>query len=304
MNPVSASARRCARSGLAAILGALAINGIALADVSLMDDAGKTVTLASPAKRIISLSPGATELLFAAGAGAHVVGTVEFSDYPAAAATLPRVGNSATLDIEAIAALSPDLIIAWPHGAAQRQMAQLLRLKVPVFVSDPRSLADIAAALESFGRLAGSATAAATARQYRLHTDALRQAHAGAAPVRVFLQIWNSPLMTINDRHLIADALRLCGGRNVFGDAAVLVPTVGYEAVVAANPEAIIAIAEPAVARAWLANWQRWPALDAVRHGASFAIPAQLIAVPTARMFEGTSALCDRLDQTRRRRAQ
>ena len=279
-------------------------NGTAVAALTVIDDIGKPITLASPAKRIVSLSPGATELLFAAGAGAHVVGTVEFSDYPAAAATLPRVGNSATLDIEAIAALSPDLIIAWPYGAAQRQMQQLLRLKVPVFVSDPRSLADVASGLQSFGRLADSYTlAAAAAQKYRLRIEALRQTNSGAAPVRVFLQIWNSPLMTINDRHLIADTLRLCGGRNVFGDAPVLVPTVGYEAVLAANPEAIVAIAEPAAARAWLATWERWPGLDAVRYGARFAITGQTISIPTPRMLLGASALCDQLDQTRRRRA-
>ena len=276
----------------------------ALAALTVIDDSGKPVTLANPAKRIVSLSPGATELLFAAGGGAQVVGTVEFSDYPPAAAALPRVGNSATLNIEAIAALAPDLIIAWPHGAAQRQMAQLLRLKAALFISDPRSLVDVASALESFGRLAGSYTvAAAAAREYRLHIEALRQANSGAAPVRVFLQIWNSPLMTINDRHLIADALRLCGGRNVFGAAPVLVPTVGYEAVVAANPEAIVAIAEPAPARAWLATWERWPALDAVRYGTRFAIAGQAISTPSPRMLLGVGALCDRLDQTRRRRA-
>jgi iron complex transport system substrate-binding protein len=276
----------------------------ALAALAVIDDSGKGVTLAKPAKRIVSLSPAATELLFAAGGGAHVVGTVEFSDYPPAAAALPRVGNSATLNIEAIAALAPDLIIAWPHGAAQRQMAQLLRLKVPLFVSDPRSLADIASGLETFGRLTDSqSVATAAARQYRSGIEALRQANSGAAPVRVFLQIWNAPVMTVNDRNLIADALRLCGGRNIFGDAHALAPTVGYEAVVAANPQAIVAIAEPATARIWLKAWERWPSLDAVRYGSRFDLSGQTISVPTPRVLAGVNAMCVRLDQTRRRRS-
>ena len=289
---------------LAASFGILVAAGAPLAAVSVIDDSGKLVTLASPARRIVSLSPAATELLFDAGAGAYLVGAVEFSDYPAAAAALPRVGNSATLNVEAIAALVPDLIIAWPHGAAQRQMVQLLRLKVPVFVSDPRSLAEIAVGIERFGRLAGSsAIADAAAREVRSRIDVLRQANAGAAPVRVFLQIWNSPLMTVNDRHLIADALRLCGGHNVFGDAAILAPMVGFEAVIAANPEAIVAIAEPASARAWLAAWERWPQLDALRYGARFAIAGQTISIATPRALLGTSDLCEALKQTRRRRS-
>ena len=302
MNSIRARARPWHR--LAALLAILLASCTALAAVTVIDDTGKPVTLANPARRIVSLSPGATELLFAAGGGAHLVGTVESSDYPPAAAALPRVGNSATLNIEAIAALAPDLIIAWPHGAAQRQMTQLLRLKVALFVSDPRSLADVASGLESFGRLTDSlSVATAAAQRYRLGIEALRQANIGAAPVRVFLQIWNAPVMTVNDRHLIADALRLCGGRNVFGDADVLVPTVGYEAVVAANPETIVAIAEPATARAWLKAWERWPGLDAVRYGARFALSGQSISTPTPRMLLGVSALCDRLDQTRRRRS-
>jgi len=298
----------CARTWLWRQLGltlCMLLSGeAALAALTVIDDSGKGVTLAKPAKRIVSLSPAATELLFAAGGGAHVVGTVEFSDYPPAAAALPRVGNSATLNIEAIAALAPDLIIAWPHGAAQRQMAQLLRLKVPLFVSDPRSLADIASGLETFGRLTDShSVAAAAARQYRSGIEALRQANSGAAPVRVFLQIWNAPVMTVNDRNLIADALRLCGGRNIFGDAHALAPTVGYEAVVAANPQAIVAIAEPATARVWLKAWERWPSLDAVRYGSRFDLSRQTISVPTPRMLAGVSAMCDRLQQTRRRRS-
>ncbi len=289
---------------LAVSLCVFLFSGVVPAAISEVDDAGKTIKLARPASRIVSLSPGATELLFAAGAGAHLVATVDFSDHPASAAALPRVGNSATLNIEGIAALAPDLIIAWPHGAAQRQMAQLLHLNVPVFVSDPRSLADIAVGLERFGRLAGTnASAAVAARLYRQQIDALRQANVGVTPVRVFLQIWNSPLMTINDRHLIADALRLCGGRNVFGDAALLAPTVGYESVIAANPEAIVAIGEPAAARAWLAAWERWPGLEAVRYGSKFAIAGPTISTPTPRILVGTSALCDRLEQTRRRRS-
>lgn len=272
--------------------------------ITVVDDAGNSVRLSRPAQRIISLSPGTTESLFAAGAGMKVVGSVAPSDYPAAAASIAVVGDGFSIDPERIAALAPDLIVAWPHGAAQRQMAQLRRLGVPVFVSDPRSLAEIASSLEAFGRLADTGeVAAAAAASFRNRIDALRRSHADAAPLRVFLQIWGQPPMTVNDRHPIADVLRLCGGRNIFATAYPLAPTVGFEAVVAANPQAIAAIASRKPAADWLAAWRRWPGIAAVRANATFAIEPDLITRPTPRIVEGADALCKNLDLIRQRLA-
>ncbi len=270
--------------------------------ITVVDDAGNPVRLDKPAQRIVSLSPGTTELLFAAGAGMKVVGSVAPSDFPAAAASITVVGDSISIDPERIVALSPDLIVAWPHGAAQHQMAQLRRLGMPVFVSDPRSLAAIASGMEAFGKLADtSAVAAPAAAAFRARIDALRRAHGDALPLRVFLQIWGQPPMTVNDQHPIADVLRLCGGRNVFAGAPTLAPAVGLEMVVDANPQAIVAIASSGPAARWLAGWRRWTGIDAVAGRAMFAIEPDLITRPTPRIAEGAGVLCKNLDMIRQR---
>ena len=272
------------------------------AEIVLPDDRGETIRLPYPAARIVSLAPGLTEMLYAAGAGERLVGTVEFSDFPAAARALPRVGNSASVDPEHIAALRPDLVLAWPHGAGARQVDQLRRLGLPVFVSDPRNLDDIAQALETLGRLAGSEVQARlAARDYRQKLVRLRAIHADAPVLRVFVQIWSNPLMTVNDRHLITDALRICGARNVFGAQQQLAPTVTPEAVVAANPDVILAVAKSADAQKALDAWRKWPRLDAVRRDRLIAVDPDKLSRLTPRAIEGTATLCASLEKARQR---
>jgi len=170
----------------------------ALAAVSVKDDSGATLTLPRPAQRIVSLAPHLTELLFAAGAGASVVGVGAFADYPEAAKKLPQVGDSAMLDLERIVALKPDLLVVWRDGNSPQQLAKLATLGIPVYASELGTLADIASTLRRLGRLAGSEAAAEAraaafeqrVRAYRAQLDALRidvhdiaidrGAHAGA----------------------------------------------------------------------------------------------------------------------------
>jgi iron complex transport system substrate-binding protein len=212
---------------LHAVLLALGASTAAHADVTARDDDGNTVTLAAPAQRVISLAPHATELVYAAGGGAKLVGTVTYSDYPPAARAVPRIGNNKALDLERIAALKPDLIVAWRHGNAERQTDALRALHIPLFFSEPRHLDDIATSLGRLGALLGTQPAAdAAAAAFRRDIAALRARYAARAPVTVFFQVWDRPLMTLNGAHLISDAIELCGGRNVFASLKPLVPTV------------------------------------------------------------------------------
>jgi len=116
----------------------------ASAQISVRDDYGKEVRLEKPAGRIVSLAPHLTELVYAAGAGAQLVGAVEHSDFPAAASSLPRVGGDARIDLEAVIALRPELIVAWPNAGSLRAVERLAELGLPVFRSEPRELDDIA----------------------------------------------------------------------------------------------------------------------------------------------------------------
>lgn len=271
----------------------------AQAGVVLQDDAGRDVRLAAPAQRIISLSPHITELLFAAGAGERIVGAVEYSDYPEAAKKIPRIGDSQRLDLERIARLKPDLLVAWQHGG-ERVIDQAKRLGVPVFLSNSKKLANIPATIEAIGKLAGVETSAQRASgAFRTRLNKLAQLHANKPPVRVFFQIWNSPVMTINSEHLISDALRTCGGVNVFAALPLLAPVIDTEAVLAANPDIIIASGDDEKRPSWLDDWNAWPRITAVRNQQITSIPSGMITRHSPRILDGIELLCRQLDTVR-----
>lgn len=271
--------------------------------VCVVDDVGREVCLDGAAQRIVSLSPAATELLFASGAGDRVRGTVDYSDYPSAASSIPRIGSHARLDMERLVAMQPDLIVAWRSGNPAEQVAPLEALGFTVFYSEPLQFEDVATSLERFGRLAGTeATADAVAAEYRAEIAALRARYATAAPVRVFYQIWDEPVMTVNDTHLIGQALKLCGGVNVFGELERQVPRLDRESVLAAEPEAIVAGGMGEKDTDWLDGWARFRQIPAVRRGNLYFVPPSLIQRPTPRLAEGTGVLCQKLERARAQR--
>jgi iron complex transport system substrate-binding protein len=281
----------------------------ARAAVSVVDDAGRTVTLAQPAARVISLAPHTTELVYAAGGGARLVGAVSYSDYPPEANALPRVGSNSALDLERIVALRPELIVVWRHGNDTRQLDKLRALGIPLFVSEPHKVDDVATNLERLGTLLGTeSTARAAAQRYRDEIARLRARYAARPVVSVFYQVWDRPLLTLNGAHIVSDAIALCGGRNVFGELSARVPTVSVEAVVAANPEAIVTAAKGATAPSPdaplpdLARWRAWPRMTAVARGNLFAIDGDLINRPGPRLAEGIDALCRDLETARAKR--
>lgn len=286
------------------VLGALLLAGTpARAALVLDDDTGRAITLPGPAQRIVSLAPHVTELIYAAGAGTHLVGAVEYSDYPEAARKLPRVGGYSRLDLEAIAALRPDLVIAWKSGNRDDHLARLRALGIPVFVTEPRELEDVARSLGTIGRLAGTEGAAeAAAQAFRARRDALAARYGSRPPVRTFYQIWDQPLMTVNGEHLISKVIRLCGGENVFAGLPTLAPKIGVEGVLAANPEVIVASGMGEARPEWLDQWKRWPALTATVRGNLYFIPPELIQRHTPRILDGATQLCGFLEQARQKR--
>ena len=284
-------------------LAAWMIVAAAHADISVKDETGASVHLKAPARRIVSLAPHITESLFAVGAGEQVVGTVEYSDYPAAARRIQRIGGYSRIDLEAVIALKPDLVMAWQSGNSQPQIEQLKALGLTVYVTQPNTMEDIADQLERFGQLAGTgAVAQKTAQEFRQRLSRLRSANAGKARVRVFYQIWKTPLMTVGGPQIISDAIRLCGGENVFGQLQQMAPTVSVEAVLQADPEAIVATGMGDARPEWLSDWEKWTQLTAVKRGNLFHINPDLMQRHTPRILDGTELLCQLLDSARQRR--
>jgi len=272
---------------------------VAWSEIRVTDDAGQEIVLQQPAERIVSLSPHITELLFAAGAGSAVVGVSEYSNYPAAAETIPRISGGGGLDMEATVALRPDLVVAWQSGNPDQQVKHLQLLGLPVFLSEPRRLEDVPQTIRKLGTLAATRTPAIEqAAAYEERLADLRSRYSQQPEVSVFYQIWTNPLMTVNGEHLISDVMQVCSGRNVFDQLPTLAPQIDVEAVLVVNPDVIIIGADTAD-DSMLQQWRRWPELSAVKHKQLYSIQRELLVRQTPRVLDGVEQLCKILEKVR-----
>ncbi len=291
------------RCGVAALCAALALHDFAAAaGVALADDRGGTIALAVPAQRIVTLAPHLAEIVFAAGAGERLVGVARFSDYPQAAQRLPQVGDGSRVDLERIVALKPDLILAWKSGNQAGDIARLEQLGFVVFVTEPDRLADIPRLLRAVGVLAGTVPATEQViDKFNNTINELRNSYGRRSPLRVFYEIWHRPLLTVNGHHMISDVISLCGGRNVFAAAPVQTPTVSIEAVLAAQPEAILGGGSAAAAEEFAAQWRIAP-VKTLRELPAFYVNPDTIQRQTPRIVEGAKAICEALEKVRMNR--
>jgi iron complex transport system substrate-binding protein len=284
---------------LISLLGAAHLH--AQAAITVSDDDGKLVTLPKPAQRVVALAPHVTELLFAAGGAEKIVGAVTYSDYPEAAKQIPRVGDNRQVDMERLLAMKPDLLVIWRHGSSERQIEQLRQLGIPMFHSEPKKLDQIADNLEKMGKLLGTEAAANTAaRELRQKLSALRAQYGSRPPVRTFYQVWDKPLYTLNGEHIVSDALKACGGQNIFADQKVTAPVVSVESVLEADPEAIFGTAEKDYGGVNL--WRPYKTLKATRQDNLFTIDGNLLNRAGPRMIAGTAVLCEKLEEARKHR--
>lgn len=292
------------RLGLLLTLG-LAAGSVASplpATHSVTDDSGRTVAVRAPPLRIVSLSPGGTEMLFAAGAGPQVVATVEYSDVPPAAKRVTRIGDAVSIDLERLVRIHPDVVVAWPAGGNPAQRGKIARLGIPVYEQQAQRLGDLAPSIRRLGVLAGTgAEAEVAARGIEARLAALERTYAGAAGggphPSVLLEVWNRPIYTVGGRHLMTDALALCGVRNVFADLPEPGPVVDIEAVIARDPDIIIAAGPPGESASWLEDWRRFKTLRAVRNDRLLAFEDQGLSRLGPSVLDATEALCRAIAQ-------
>lgn len=270
------------------------------AELVIVDDSGTEVRLAQPAKRIISLAPNITEVLFHVGAGEQIVGADEYSNYPPAAKEIVRVNNHAAANYELILSLKPDLVIAWQSGNGDKIINPLRKLGIPVFVVEPRQIDMIPNLFRRFGQLSGKVEQAEQrASEFTRRLKVLSKTNGDKALVRTFYQIWDEPLITLNGKHMVSSVIELCGGVNIFADAVPLVPYVNIESVVAADPQVIIAGGSQEEQPAWFKRWQKWSGISAVINSQVYLIPADLMQRHSARILDGAEMMCGFLDNAR-----
>jgi iron complex transport system substrate-binding protein len=265
----------------------------------LIDDAGHEVALTHPARRIVALAPHLTELVYAAGAGERLVAVGKFSDFPPEAKSKPVISDAFAVNFEALAQLKPDLVLVWGSGTNERTKTKLRSLSVPVFEIEIRSVAGLADTLRGIGRLAGT-EGVAQARAQAITNDwaALKSAYAGRRPVRVFYELWDSPLMTLSSQHLISSAIAACGGSNVFGELPTLTATVSWETAVQRDPDVVVTGGAPGET-AKPGRWADFAQVSATKYGEFASIEGDLIARSGPRFVDGARELCVAIDRAR-----
>ena len=300
--PVSAARRSLAAIGatLLAMLLAGTASGAPPAQRTVRDDSGESVTVSTRECRIVSLAPGTTAMLYAAGAGACLVGTIAHSTEPAEAASVPVIGDAETLDFERLLALRPTVVVVAVDVVQRVRIDRMRSLGIPVYQVHVTRLAQMPESVRRLGELAGTERVAAErAKSLRAELDELAARYRRRTPVRVLYQIWDRPIYTIGGRHVIADALTLCGAVNVFGELDTAAPAVTREAAVLRDPQLILASAPPASAQEWLTEWRKFPSLTAVRNGQLASFSDERIDRMGPSVIAATAGLCEVVDRAR-----
>ncbi|WP_422412944.1 MULTISPECIES: cobalamin-binding protein [unclassified Endozoicomonas] len=286
-------------------LAAFVISGhttlLQAAQVCIKDDLKREVCAPKSVKKIVSLSPGSTELIYAAGAGKQVVAVDDHSDYPPAVAKVPRVGGFPNVSIEAIAAMKPDLVVAWAGGNSPKVTSKLESLGVRVFYIDPLSFPEIASVIRRLGRLFGtSAVADKEAKRFLARYQSIKKKYQFKKPVTVFYEIWNKPLMSISRNQIIGQVIELCGGQNIYADSKIRVPKVSMESLLGKNPEVIVSSSNLKDGKAIEERWSKWSDLQAVKQHHLITVPGNLISRPAPRALDAAESLCQQLESVRK----
>ncbi len=280
-------------------------NQVDAAAYTVTDFEGKKISLNQPAEKIVALAPHIVENVFSAGAGDKLVGVVDYSNFPQQALSLPIVGGYEKANHEKIIELDPDLIIAWQSGNSQASINRLLDLGYPIYIDQPDTLRDVAKSIRDIGILTGThIIAEEVATNYIEELDRVQSHNADKTKISSFYQVWNQPLQTINGKHIISDAIEICGGTNIYAQEFAVAPIINIESVLERNPQVIIASGMSNKRPEWLNDWLAWDSLQAVRHGNLFFVEPDHIQRHTVRLLHGIERICQQLDTARERVAE
>jgi iron complex transport system substrate-binding protein len=271
--------------------------------ITIRDDTGATLRLTTPARRIVSLAPGATEMLFAAGAGDRVLATVTGSDEPEAAKKIERIGDANALVFDRLIALKPDAVVVWKDLTNELIIDSLVnKLKLNVYYVSVRTLDDIPRSVRRLGVLTGtSAIADQAARSMESDIAALpKKTPSGRRPLDVFFMIWDVPLYTVGSRNVVSDALRRCGARNLYDDIDFPSPVVEFEDIKKRNPDVILMSAPPITARDWRERWARFPSVKAVANKQVLTFSDVRLTRMGPSAIDSVPGLCQQLDRVPR----
>jgi vitamin B12 transport system substrate-binding protein len=250
-------------------------------------------------QRIIALAPHITEILYVIGAGDRLVAVSDFSNYPQAAAALPRVASYASINLEAVLALQPDLVIAWRSGNPQSDIRRLQQFGIKVAFSDPLTLDDIASEIRHFGELTSLQDKAnIEAERFLQQLNALRATYQHKIPLSVFFAMGTAPLSTVANHAWPQQILTLCAAKNAFANAKGDYPQVGIEQIISARPQVIIQPAQPGTPSDF-SFWLQFDTIPAVKKSQFLSVNADHLYRTTPRTLLGIKQICQGLDAYR-----
>lgn len=264
------------------------------------DDWGRTVALAAPARRIVSLAPASTELVFALGLGRRLVGRTTWDDFPAEAARVRSVGNGIGPNVEAVLAQRPDLVLLYASEANRQALGRFAALALPVLVLKLDLAADLRRAARLIATLAGVPAAGDSLVQAFDTALAGATRPAPAAPPGVYVDVEENPPITIGRGSYLSEIIAAAGARNVFGDIAAGSGPVSLEAIVQRDPDVIVALVSDTTRLPRLAARPGWRAVRAVREGRVVPLDGRLYGRPSPRMPQAVRDLAARLEAVRR----
>jgi len=261
-------------------------------------------------QRIIALSPHAVEILFAIGAGDNIVGTVEFSDFPEKAKSIPRIGNFSGIQIEQVVALKPDLIIAWRGGNKPADLEKLSSLGFEISYSQPNSIAEILAEITLFGKLTGNSQAATTltTRLQNDYQDIIKK-YWEREQVKIFYQLWHDPLRSVGRGSWIDSLITDCNGHNIVTTSETMYPIVSFEEILIKDPQVVVIPEHPGLDNSKMERsdvespaieiWNKWKQIEAVKNGNVLTLDGDLLHRFGPRSVQGLALLCERIDSAR-----
>ena len=256
---------------------------------AVLDDFADTVHLRATSKRIVSLSPVTTEILFAIGAGDRVVGRTHWDLYPLAAQAVTDVGNGMQPNVEVILGVHPDLVVLYASASNRAAAAQFRKAGIETLAIRTDHIADFSRAVQWLARATGDSAAGAVLTDSVERTlSAIRALPRPAKPPTVFWHIWDSPIYTVGQGSFISELVEIVGGRNVFDDLAAPSPQVTMEEIVRRNPDFVVSgpVSAPKI-RASAA----WHAVPAVRAGRIIVVDTALVGRPGTRLGEAARHL-------------
>ena len=249
--------------------------------------------------KIVTLSPHLAEMIYELGSESSLVGVSSYTDYPESAKSIPRIGDAFILDLERMALLDPDIILAWESGTPKKVVEELDNLGYRLEIIKSKNLNEISTALSQIGQIIGKQKQASIIiKEYSDQLKDLKEEYKNKQKVTVFFQIDQQPLFTIGGNHFISEMIEVCAGINVFSELEQLAPSVSVESVIARDPQVMMSMAK-GNSQDKFQSWKKFGNMSANKYDNFYYLYSDALERPTTRIVSAGEEMCKKLDEAR-----